>query len=996
MAQLLAAVGNTAEFSTYTKHDITHIDSLLETADWLIPEETWGTLTVADALIITLSIYVHDLGMLVTKAEFDARSRSDFPTFRDGMLADDSARGIDLRDRLNAFEAEDQEHFLYEEFVRTHHAERIESWINNAGYERFGVATAAVSLIQEVLTSLDPVIKSDIALVARSHHLDDLDDRTKYRVGRSYGNDRQDEANLHYAALILRTADLVHITRDRTPTIQYLLGSPRDPLGQREWRKQRAIRAVKPKPEASGASTSIEVHARFDEPDGYFALMEYLDYCDSQLKKTHQWAEDANAHEERAKAYKFAWADIDRDQIETVNFVRKHFSFTFDREKVLELLTGHALYNDASVAIREITQNAIDAVRLQEEIQPGSLSSEPDVIIEYDPASRLLRVRDNGVGMTQDRLLNHFLKVGSSSYQSQEFREKHPGFASISRFGIGVLSAFMIADEIRVATVTTGEPVGRELVLKSVHGRYLIRDLAPNSEVATRLGTRGTEIELTLRASSEFEGSILKLLQRWIILPRCRVVCRLPKGEDITIGWESPRAALEGMLPPSLTGSREVRVVEKIVDNVSMAIAQVWNSFYKEWEILRTGRSRRYDSISEAEIAWTATEESGPIAGVSIQGIRVTETLPGWSDSPLALVDVSGAQAPRTNVARTDLEAGAQLDQVIETLYGRLVGTIEDQIPEVSARVSQRLALKEARYLFSQLASSERGRAYTRPRSMQKVLWRAPVHPVEQHSVLTARSAEELQRTGFSVLVGPAADDAARFMDWLPQPKGMMALLRDGGLLADVEENPLPLLGGQDALFGFDQLLWNSFEPATIRSLERGRSVLLDFRPSSGSWKNEPYTREFASTVNDFMETLERPRRGSRSHYGNRYCVDADIKIADLPLNADILFIGDQRLFGPNSMFSAIFRQIDQAEGSEATKGTAFAALYTIASQVQPSKVGRREGESEEFTIAMDSWLTASDQKDLIEQEALRHLLTLVHELPVWSTTTAWQRRGDG
>jgi len=992
---LLAAIGNTAEFSTYTKHDITHIDSLLETADWLIPEETWGVLTVADALVITLSIYVHDLGMLVTKEEFDARSQSEFPAFRDGMLADESARGVDLKDRLNAFDSEDQEHFLYEEFVRTHHAERIESWINDTGYERFGVAKTTVNLVQEVLADLDPVLRSDIALVARSHHLDDLDDRTKYRVGRSYGNDRQDEANLQYAALILRTADLVHMTRDRTPTVQYLLASPRDPMGQREWRKQRAIRAVKPKPEASGTPTSIEVHARFDEPDGYFALMEYLDYCDSQLKKTQQWAEEANTQEERAKAYKFPWTDIDREQIETVNFVRKHFSFTFDQEKVLELLTGHTLYNDASVAIREITQNAIDAVRLQEEIQPGSLGSGPNVVIEYDPASRLLRVRDNGVGMTQDRLLNHFLKVGSSSYQSQEFREKHPGFASISRFGIGVLSAFMIADEIRVATVAAGEQVGRELVLKSVHGRYLIRDLAPNSEVAARLGARGTEIELTLRASSEFEGSILKLLQRWVVLPRCRVVCRLPEGEDMIIGWESPRAALEGMLAPSLTGPREVRVVEKVVGNVSVAIAQVWNSFYKEWEILRTGRSRRHDSLADAEIAWSLSEGSVPIAGVSIQGIRVTEALPGWSDSPVALADVSGAQAPRTNVARTDLEAGAQLDHIIETLYGCLVETIEDQIPEVSARVSQRLALKEARYLFSQLASSERGPAYARPRSMQKVLWRAPVHPVEQDSVLEARSAAELQRTGFSVLVGPAADDAARFMDWLPQPKGMMALLRDGGLLADVEENPLPLLGGQDALFGFGQLLWDGFEPATIRSLERGRSVLLDFRPSSGSWKSEPYTREFASTVNQLMEITGRLRFGSRSRHANRYCVDADIRIADLPHDAEILFIGSQRLFGPKSTFSALFRQIDEAEDSEATKGASFAALFTIASRVPPSKVGLVEGEFEEFANAMDSWLTAPEQEGLIEQKALRRLLTLVDELPVWSTTTAWQRRGD-
>src|SRR5690606_18138042 len=131
---------------------------------------------------------------------------------------------------------------------------------------------------------------------------------------------------------------------------------------------------------------------------------------------------------------------------------------------------------DASVAIREIVQNAIDAGRLQNLIGSIDTKHDSDVSVHFDITARRLRVTDRGVGMSEQVVQEHFLRVGSSSYQTKEFRTKHPEFNSISRFGIGVLSAFMIADEIRVSTVAEGH-AGKEIVLKSVHGTYLIKDL---------------------------------------------------------------------------------------------------------------------------------------------------------------------------------------------------------------------------------------------------------------------------------------------------------------------------------------------------------------------------------------------------------------------------------------------------------------------------------------------------------------------------------------
>ena len=475
LRQLLEAVGRTAQFATYTKHDITHIDSMLRAADWIIPQATMARLTTADALVITLAIYVHDLGMIVTEKEYSNRTASDFPTFASSILNDASDRGVDFRDRLAALPEDKREQFLYEEFVRTYHAERIEAWVNGVPHQKYGVADDAAQIVSEVFSPLELVLRKDIAMVARSHHMSDLDDISKYKLNRSYGVDPDDVANLQYAAVILRTADLLHMTRDRTPMIQFRLASPSDPMGQREWQKQNSVRAVKPKIPDDGEANTVEIHATFERAEGFFALMEYLDYCETEIIQSQAWITNSIQAHAAGSGYEFPWGKIDREQIEADGFDRSQFTFSFDQQKVLELLTGHTLYNDAGVAIRELVQNSIDAVRLARARGLHDNGAEPEIEVTYDSESRTLRVLDHGVGMAQSDIETHFLKVGSSSYQTSEFKEEFPNFTSISRFGIGVLSAFMIADEVRVATIPPIHDTGRELVLKSVHGRYLIK-----------------------------------------------------------------------------------------------------------------------------------------------------------------------------------------------------------------------------------------------------------------------------------------------------------------------------------------------------------------------------------------------------------------------------------------------------------------------------------------------------------------------------------------
>src|SRR4029078_8784684 len=106
-------------------------------------------------------------------------------------------------------------------------------------------------------------------------------------------------ANVQYAALILRSADLLHITQDRTPSVMFRLISPQDPVSQREWSKQTAVtrvRAQKGRDDQGRFSENaprdtIEVFADFQDADAFFGLTTYLNYAEKQLQQVYEWSE---------------------------------------------------------------------------------------------------------------------------------------------------------------------------------------------------------------------------------------------------------------------------------------------------------------------------------------------------------------------------------------------------------------------------------------------------------------------------------------------------------------------------------------------------------------------------------------------------------------------------------------------------------------------------------------------------------------------------------
>ena len=130
------------------------------------------------------------------------------------------------------------------------------------------------------------------------------------------------------------------------------------------------------------------------------------------------------------------------------------------------MLMGERLYSTPAVAARELLQNSIDACSLRLQLEDDAYSPEISLTVETDEyGRRWLRVHDNGNGMDEHVLSEYFLKLGSSYYSPTDFarilrqaKQNRSGFTPISRFGIGLVSTFLICDVIEVRTRSVHSP----------------------------------------------------------------------------------------------------------------------------------------------------------------------------------------------------------------------------------------------------------------------------------------------------------------------------------------------------------------------------------------------------------------------------------------------------------------------------------------------------------------------------------------------------------
>ncbi len=122
---------------------------------------------------------------------------------------------------------------------------------------------------------------------------------------------------------------------------------------------------------------------------------------------------------------------------------------------MIDLLSNH-LYNSPNVYIRELLQNGVDAITARKEYEPdheGLISIHVGMDEESLPGKgRRAKIvfQDNGIGLSEEETHKFLSTIGESSKKSDELESKRSDY--IGQFGIGLLSCFVVSDEIVVIT----------------------------------------------------------------------------------------------------------------------------------------------------------------------------------------------------------------------------------------------------------------------------------------------------------------------------------------------------------------------------------------------------------------------------------------------------------------------------------------------------------------------------------------------------------------
>lgn len=182
---------------------------------------------------------------------------------------------------------------------------------------------------------------------------------------------------------------------------------------------------------------------------------------------------------------------------------RETLQFETEVSQLLHLMI-HSLYSNKEIFLREIISNASDAcdkLRFEAISDDSLLSDDADlkIQVEFDKDDRTVTIRDNGVGMSRDEVVNNIGTIAKSG--TKEFLDQLTGDQSkdshlIGQFGVGFYSAFIVADKVTLRTRRAGFEKDQAVQWESEGtGSYTLEEINKDN--------RGTEVILHLKKNED-------------------------------------------------------------------------------------------------------------------------------------------------------------------------------------------------------------------------------------------------------------------------------------------------------------------------------------------------------------------------------------------------------------------------------------------------------------------------------------------------------------
>lgn len=481
-------------FPEYTDHGVNHLQEVLNTAASMITDDSWELITAQDAAAVILSTLLHDCAMHLSEDGFYELISNEYPKLESRYYNEEQSWNEKWREFISTakrwdgkklksifgdsnpikeipnskIDLNNRDKLLIGEFLRREHA--------NIAHSIALLGVPGNSKCRLKLAVTDYHICDLVGFIAKSHNLS-----LRSATDMLPSTQKRTAFNIHAPFImgVLRVSDYIQVHSSRADRQLLSVKKLISPISRGEWKKHHSILDINQTHEDPEA---LYIEAEPQEPITYKSLK--LLFSDIQKELDSVWSVLGEVYG-RFIPYDKLGINIRRirssldNEIQYIKekkpcFIPSPVKFKTSDAEMLSLLVAPLYGNNPSIGIRELVQNAVDACNERIDYQDKTVCkeylSEADINVSVKIDKRTterstISIVDTGIGMNKTVIEDYFLNIGASFRNSDTWKKMHEtdGHSTVhrtGRFGIGLLAAFLLGEEIHVQTRHINEKNG--------------------------------------------------------------------------------------------------------------------------------------------------------------------------------------------------------------------------------------------------------------------------------------------------------------------------------------------------------------------------------------------------------------------------------------------------------------------------------------------------------------------------------------------------------
>ncbi|OMF21913.1 hypothetical protein BK133_27475 [Paenibacillus sp. FSL H8-0548] len=358
-----------------------------------------------------------------------------------------------------------------------------------------------------------------IGFISRSHGMD-LRSTFSYLLEKHHDCRTPYNIKVIYLMVVIRISDYLHITPDRAPARILQISSFSSPVSILEWKLHQTIKDMNQNHEDP---ETLFVNARPSNSVEFLKLKSLFNNIQNEFDLSWAILGEVYGRYKELNKLKISIRRVrsnleNKSYIDSLAYLPKKAIFDSDSE-VIKLLVSPLYGGQPSYGVRELIQNSVDACRELEYLyktgaEIGEYKSEIKIGVYQAESDYFFQIEDNGIGMSAEVIVHYFFIAGASYRNNMDWKMKFTvdGDTQITRsgrFGVGILAAFLLGDQLEVTTKSINSERGYSFTASLDDVQIEVRNTIDRS-VGTTIRIKLNEkslLELKNQVESDYQSN---------------------------------------------------------------------------------------------------------------------------------------------------------------------------------------------------------------------------------------------------------------------------------------------------------------------------------------------------------------------------------------------------------------------------------------------------------------------------------------------------------